>query len=284
MNDDNEMDLEGPESPCHNEGEPGFYGKLPSKGDFVTRRLPQRFVEVWDTWLQNGLQTSQESLGEDWLSIYMTSPIWRFALSAGVGGPRVMTGVLMPSVDRVGRYFPLTLTVELEGCRSIAGLPKQASAWYAQAEDAALTALEEGSDFEDVDARIQALGMPDHRGTGMPLLDREAGESGLRIAVDPSDGFAPDPTTLLDHFLRESYPRYCFWWTAGSEKVVPSMLVSAGLPSMGAFVAFLDGQWRESGWVGGVADAGDTSLHEDDLGRSARSDDVLDDDILDGII
>lgn len=260
MNGDRGMDLEEAEAPKRPEGEPGFYGKLPSKGDFVTRRLSQKFVEAWDTWLQNGLQTSQDRLGEDWLSVYMTSPIWRFALSAGVGGRDVMTGVLMPSVDRVGRYFPLTLAVALEDCQSIAGLPKQAADWYAEAEEVALTALEEGSDFEDVDARIQTLGLPVCREVGASAVEPGAGEAGLRVGVDPSDGFVPDYTGLLDHFLSESYPRYCLWWTAGSERVVPSMLVSSGLPSMGAFVAFLDGEWRESGWVGGMDGPGDDGL------------------------
>lgn len=30
---------------------PGFYGKMPATGDFVTRRLPGDFVRVWDRWL-----------------------------------------------------------------------------------------------------------------------------------------------------------------------------------------------------------------------------------------
>ena len=29
----------------------GFYGKLPSEGDFVTRRLPWEFTSAWDDWL-----------------------------------------------------------------------------------------------------------------------------------------------------------------------------------------------------------------------------------------
>jgi type VI secretion system protein ImpM len=233
--------------------EPGFYGKLPSKGDFVTRRLPQNFVEAWDTWLQNGIQTSQDRLGPDWLSVYMTSPIWRFALSAGVGGRDVMTGVMMPSVDRVGRYFPLTVAVPLAACTSIAGLPKLGATWYEKTEEVALAALADGAVFEDLDSRIQALGAPDF-GDGAPQeLEQGPGASGLRVSVDPSQGFAPDYAGLAAHFINQLYPRYCLWWTAGSERVAPSMLVSPGLPSMGAFVAFLDGRWRESGWAGGVS-------------------------------
>lgn len=260
MNGDTGADIENLETVQSEEAAPGFYGKLPSKGDFVTRRLSQKFVENWDSWLQNGLQTSQDRLGEDWLSVYMTSPIWRFALSAGVGDKDVVTGVLMPSVDRVGRYFPLTLAVTLETCPTIAGLPKQAASWYADAEEAALMALEEGSDFEDVDERIQALGVPSLVDVALPTLEESAGEAGLRLPVDPSNELMPDYVGLLGHFLSVSYPRYCLWWTAGSEKVVPSMLVSSGLPSMGAFVAFLDGQWRESGWIGGSEGPGDDGL------------------------
>ncbi len=258
MNDERNLAEEKGSLAGRSDSVPGFYGKLPSKGDFVTRRLPQSFVEVWDSWLQNGLQTSQDRLGEDWLPIYMTSPIWRFALSPSVGGRDVMTGILMPSVDRVGRYFPLTLAVKLETCASLAALPKDAADWYADAEAVALAALEEDSEFEDIDARVEALGGPATRESG--AVEPEAGDCGLRIPVDPAKGLLPDYPGLAGHFLKERYPRYCLWWTAGSERVEPSMLVSPGLPTMGAFVAMLDGQWRESGWAAEQEDRGDDLL------------------------
>lgn len=40
---------------------------------------------------------------------YLTSPVWRFAIAPGVLGPEGLGGVMMPSVDRVGRYFPLII-------------------------------------------------------------------------------------------------------------------------------------------------------------------------------
>ena len=64
---------------------PGYFGKFPSHGDFITRRLPRDgFLDIWDSWLQNALATSREQLGEAWLPTYLTSPLWRFALAAGV--------------------------------------------------------------------------------------------------------------------------------------------------------------------------------------------------------
>ena len=34
---------------------PGFYGKMPATGDFVTRRLSGDFVRAWDRWLAQHL-------------------------------------------------------------------------------------------------------------------------------------------------------------------------------------------------------------------------------------
>ena len=38
---------------------PGLYGKLPARGDFVTRRLDRGFVEAWDDWLQQAILASR---------------------------------------------------------------------------------------------------------------------------------------------------------------------------------------------------------------------------------
>ncbi|HEX7686978.1 MAG TPA: type VI secretion system-associated protein TagF, partial [Burkholderiaceae bacterium] len=87
----------------------GFYGKLPSEGDFVSRRLPWEFTSAWDDWLQQGMQASRGALGERWLELYLSAPVWRFQLAPGVCGPLAWRGLFFASVDRVGRYFPLTL-------------------------------------------------------------------------------------------------------------------------------------------------------------------------------
>src|SRR6267154_5928531 len=89
--------------------EVGLYGKLPSHGDFLRRRVSDDFVAGWDAWLQRCIAQSRAALGEEWLETYLTSPAWRFALSAAVCGPTPVAGVLVPSVDRVGRYFPVTV-------------------------------------------------------------------------------------------------------------------------------------------------------------------------------
>jgi type VI secretion system protein ImpM len=91
---------------------PGWYGKLPGMGDFAQRRLPNRFVSVWDRWLQNGFEYLRGA-NADWEKSYLDSQVWFFILGSSVIGPRPWIGLLVPSVDSVGRYFPLTIAIEL---------------------------------------------------------------------------------------------------------------------------------------------------------------------------
>ena len=86
----------------------GLFGKLPAKRDFVAFGASRRFLEAWEPWLQAGMATSKQSVGTGWTELYNRAPIWRFWLGADFCG-EAMIGAFMPSVDGVGRSFPLTL-------------------------------------------------------------------------------------------------------------------------------------------------------------------------------
>lgn len=89
-------------------GVTGWYGKLPARGDFVCHGLPPEWVEPWDACLQQVLR----------LAAARESPLrhfapWRFlAWPRGTDGA-AWAGVLVPSHDRVGRVFPLTVVQRL---------------------------------------------------------------------------------------------------------------------------------------------------------------------------
>jgi type VI secretion system protein ImpM len=116
----------------------GFVGKLPARGDFVARGLPRSFAEPWDSWLAEAMQGSREILGEGWLAAWLEAPIWRFALPAGQCGPDAAAGVMLPSVDRSGRNWPLTLAAVLPG---LPGAPLPDPAWIESLEAAGLEAV-----------------------------------------------------------------------------------------------------------------------------------------------
>jgi type VI secretion system protein ImpM len=131
----------------------GLFGKLPARGDFVRNGLPGSFVAPWDAWLQAGLAASHVRLGEDWLPAWLQAPVWRFALAPGVCGPDAAIGVMLPSVDRVGRYFPLTLAA-LFPPDSATATPDDIAAWLDTAEAAGLAALERDATQEQVAALL----------------------------------------------------------------------------------------------------------------------------------
>ena len=119
----------------------GILGKLPSHGDFVRRRVPAELAEPLDAWLARAAAASREALGEGWLEAYLTAPVWRFALAAGCCGPAAAAGIWLPSVDRVGRYYPCLLVTALAARRRRRRCPGLRSAWYDRLEELALAVL-----------------------------------------------------------------------------------------------------------------------------------------------
>lgn len=137
---------------------PGWFGKLPGMGDFGQRRLPPRFRAVWDEWLQNGLQHLRAGR-EDWVAHYLHAPIWFFALGADVMSPSPWVGVLMPSVDSVGRYFPLTIAIELVPGNEASTTHQMARVhqWWLRSARAGLAALDSNMDAAGFDLFLHSL-------------------------------------------------------------------------------------------------------------------------------
>lgn len=134
----------------------GAFGKIPALGDFFRLNLPQGFVQAWDTWIQTALVEGRFQCGAAWTDRYMTAPIWRFALAPGYAGPEAVAGVMMPSVDRVGRQFPLTLAAVVPTDRPLRILALQAAALEAL-ELVALDALDDAMTREALALRLAGI-------------------------------------------------------------------------------------------------------------------------------
>lgn len=236
------MNLDQPRSP-------GFYGKLPTLGDFVSRRLPQDFLQPWDRWLQSSLAESRAQLGDAWLNIYLTSPLWRFVLTSGVAGQGAWTGVLMPSVDRVGRYFPLTLACPLEPGMETARLLGEAG-WFERAESLLLDVLDASCGLAEFDAQVLDLGSPSPAPMGFPISGptHEMRANAWRLAASSPAVLASVCPTLLALALEQVFCAYSLWWSSGSERVEPSYLVCQGLPPTDGFSALIGGDWSQGRW------------------------------------
>jgi type VI secretion system protein ImpM len=219
---------------------PGFFGKLPSHGDFVGRRLPPEVRDCFDSWLQAALLRSKADLGETWLPAWMNSPLWRFVVGEGVCGAQAWTGVMMPSHDRVGRCFPLLLAAPVDGTPSLRQCLTLHAGWFARLEHLALSSLEDGFVLESLDVVLLAT-------AGAPQPVRPAATDGtLAQAGSPqmvefagSGSFA-----LAEEILRGRSA----WWADASAHGSPCLAVSAGLPPPDMFAPFLDGRWNARGW------------------------------------
>src|SRR5262245_29214774 len=133
----------------------GWYGKIPGTGDFIARRVPALFREPWDRWLQGAIEGSQQRLGARWRDAFLSMPAWRFVLGPGVIGGDAWAGLMVPSVDSVGRYFPLTVacalpSASLDAVATLLG----AQDWFDQIEVIALQAIAPRADSAAVDAAL----------------------------------------------------------------------------------------------------------------------------------
>ena len=129
---------------------PGWFGKLPNVGDFASRRLPDDFIERWDDWLQQGLAHARTRFGPAWLDGYLVAPIHRFWLGAGVMDDSCWAGLMMPSVDGVGRHFPLTVATRAGSLAAALS----ARDWYSAVDRAARRVLDMQFTIDDLEEEL----------------------------------------------------------------------------------------------------------------------------------
>ena len=216
----------------------GFYGKLPCQGDFVSRRLPWEFTELWDAWMQRGLRAAREQLGERWLEVYLSAPVWRFRLAPGLAGAQGWIGLWYPSVDRVGRHFTLTVAAPVPVDASEPALVSDNDERWLDLEDQALTGLDPHLPLEHFDAQVLAMTVP---------YDLEPDRAAV-IAdsnPDPRVRVLPEgtPPALAARACAELVARPAAFFSWGSERVPISLISASGLVETSMFPGFLTGEW-----------------------------------------
>lgn len=213
-------------------GDFGAFGKMPALGDFFRLGAAHDFVTPWDLWLQATLLAAEADLGPGFEGCYMSAPIWRFALPPGVAGPQGAVGVLMPSVDRVGRRFPLTLVAPTgQGEQA----PLRNLIWQSPVLDAvealALDALDDTMTRDGLAGQLAELAL---RPLGQPSRIRTSGTS-LVLANDVPDLFCAD---LALDLAGGQLHRACAWSAVidGAARLI----LTSGLPEGEVATSFFD--------------------------------------------
>lgn len=169
---------------------PGFYGKMPAAGDFVTRRLPGDFMRVWDRWL------AQHIVPLFGVETWPTGTALRFL--AGPASFGASAGIVLQSADRVGRQFPLSVVARLpEAPLKLA----YSDGWFDGIEGAALAAQRGELTPDALDAALAALPVPPIDGEGDVIDD-------LVMWTAHSDIFDVDaqaPQSVLEQIFAASW-------------------------------------------------------------------------------
>ncbi|TWD39708.1 type VI secretion system-associated protein TagF [Pantoea sp. SJZ147] len=189
---------------------PGWYGKLPSSGDFVKRRFPDTLQRQWSNWFQVGLhhwQTSAE--GENAPSrAFLKAPVWNFVVPPMLGTQLIQMGCLTAARDSVGRHYPLCALRYFTPTEWMPSLLARTGDWYHQMGNTLLRAVQDGGTPEQFDQALLSIPLP------QPQQDEESSDILAVIGSGEQD------STLSWHLPSQSFdPQFqtSFWWTNQSD-------------------------------------------------------------------
>jgi type VI secretion system protein ImpM len=186
------------------------------------------------------MSASRHQLGAQWQNAFLTAPVWRFWLGADISGTTVV-GAIMPSVDGVGRYYPLTLLAMADPSHSVP--PPDLNAqdqWFTAAEEFLLSTLDQAKSFDEISTALDA--MP------TPLAEASVRDSAEVLAIgDTMVGTITAGKRFQDSLLKlrqsnhESSAAASFWWTEGGGNFPPMALCSRGMPDPFRYSIMLTG-------------------------------------------
>lgn len=204
----------------------GIFGKLPDKRDFVQHEMPPPLMEILDRWLQGAVAQAKNDLGKGWLDSYLSAPIWRFWMGRRVAGHNVI-GALMPSVDGVGRYFPLCCAGIYAGEIAPPDLDTH-DEWFEAVEEAMLATLSDEGSYDTLKADLARVDPPEN-----PMVLSQ--DTTLRAVFG----------RLRHQNMDMLYSDLSYWWVppdAGTSG--PRALVRRGLPAPHEYATMLAGEYN----------------------------------------
>lgn len=223
------------ESPQH---EFGYFGKLPTFGDFIHQILPQDFANNMHQWTQQCMAAARENLGEDFLTWYLNCPAWKFLMTAEACGVQPVAGLTIPSVDKVGRYFNFTLATMLPPGTNVLAYGLSNRSGFLALERLALDLLEQDLPREAIDIKVREVTL---EFSPVPAVhaDIEATADYLHVSLDQPLPFLNQESTLLSHLLKQQLGPYSVWWHGQEGQTQSKLVACRGLPSPEVYLRFL---------------------------------------------
>ena len=203
-------------------------------------RIPRSILEPYENWLQSAIAISRNDLGFGWEDMYLVAPIWRFWIGPSILG-NTCAGAIMPSVDKVGRYFPLTImhigsSEPRENSPMLIGYDD----WYEGVEGQLLECLR---DDIDVDANTVLLNLSDPLDTSSKnTVSITRSQNGLNFTGSPSQSMEDFVVGSHEVYFNSTSASRSFWWSKGPEEGIPKLHCAEGLPDPHFFSQMISGE------------------------------------------
>jgi len=202
--------------------ETGFGGKLPSHDDFIEGGGALSARHTLMEWAGAGLVRGREGKANRFTDMFLTMPVWRFAMEPTLCTERTVVGILCPSTDRTGRAFPILIVAEIAPRDALATLVALGP-WFDAMEGIALGALDGSVDASAFGASLASPPVPPGSWTGTrPFHD------GIR-AVKLDDAGLP----------AENIASAGYWVTRGGADLSPFGLSHSAAPDEDLFLALV---------------------------------------------
>lgn len=190
----------------------GWYGKLPSAGDFVGRGSRSR-NKALDLWLSDGFARARQMPGMP----SAASPIWNFALPKIALDGAAMLGIFAPSEDRVGRKYALVAWLDYPASAGNIALCEWGDAFFRGLGPAVASAVAGESNAEALTTKLHELAheFNQHSGTSAEMTPEASdildvlmpdGDQCTVPLIDPLSPW-PDLPTRFNVAADTS-----FWW------------------------------------------------------------------------
>ncbi len=212
-----------------------LFGKLPMAGDYLRVGSDHQLLDCLDAWLTRAWFAFASGT-DDWEEAFRVAPLWRFSAPV-LGSDSLCVGVLSPSLDSVGRLFPVVVCRRVH-CDSVLDALANSADWLDCVENSILHWLSlGGTDFEvrDLLSGLGDVSLEDPS-TG-PVL--QFGLAGLqKVAVLHSDsgwvsGIPSRPGTLGSN--------WSVWQASDQDGRSERLLWVGGLPGPSALNHLLAG-------------------------------------------
>jgi len=230
----------------------GYYGKLPQRGDFVSRRVPETFKTVWDDWAQQLVRVcndvSEKATSNQWFRL----PIYRFYLSEGIAGDNAWIGLMLPSQDSVGRKFPLCFARSTHPDCTYPQLNQHEQEFFTNLELIVEAVFCEELDFDSIGEKLTKLDtdFPTMADSSENSLSIQSVEPSLCLRlITPQDESVALWESAFDATLRATCSAYSVWQTSPLSQSTRETLVCEALPSADCCKSFFDGRFQKKLWT-----------------------------------